>query len=102
MIRELEQQKYNYPVYLFYSNKTENRAAYHQQLSNAGIADYTYVPVFTRQEGRIKIDMLLEKLTDLRCIDFYIVGTSGFLRSMVEMLQTSGVSDDHIHTDDFG
>ncbi len=102
MIRELENQKYNHPVYLFYSNKTESNATYHQQLKNTGIADYTYVPVYTSKEGRINIHMLSERLTDLHTVDFYIVGSSGFLKSMVEMLQKSSVTAGHIHTDDFG
>ncbi len=102
MLRELEQQAYNKPVYLFYSNKTEKTAAYHPQLANPGIKKYSYVPVFTGREDRINADTLKKTVTDLLALDFYIVGTSGFLNSMVEMLHKSGVTDGHIHTDDFG
>ena len=102
MLRELAQQSYKNPVHLFYSNKTEATAAYHRQLSNPGIKNYTYVPVFTTADARINEKILQKRLSDLLLPDFYIVGSSTFLNSMVEMLQKSGVGADHINTDDFG
>ncbi len=74
MLRELEQQGYTEPVYLFYSNKTELTAAYHRQLTKTGLKNYSYVPVFTESQERININMLKNKLNDLPAIDFYIVG----------------------------
>jgi all-trans-retinol 13,14-reductase len=102
MLRELEQQEYAKPVYLFYSNKTEDSATYHQQLKNSGIKNYTYVPVFTGSEERIHINTLKKTVGDLPDLDFYIVGSSGFLNSMLEMLEKNRVPAEHIFTDDFG
>jgi len=102
MLRELEQQEYTKPVYLFYSNKTEDTATYHRQLKSSTIKNYTYVPVFTGSEERISIDTLKKSLSDFSDLDFYIVGSSGFLNSMFEMLKKNRVPADHIFTDDFG
>ena len=102
MLRELAQQSHENPVHLFYSNKKEDTAAYHRQLSNPGILKYSYVPVFTNTDGRINEKILQKRLSNLLKPEYYIVGSSGFLISMVEMLEKSGVRADQIHTDDFG
>jgi ferredoxin-NADP reductase len=60
------------------------------------------VPVFTTANGRINEKILQKRLSDVLVPDFYIVGSSGFLNSMVAMLQKCGLEADHIHTDDFG
>ena len=102
MLRELELQNYKGPVYLFYSNKNEDRAAFHNQLNRTGLDNYRYVPVFTGSEERINIQSFKKYISNVKEPDYYIVGSTGFLNSMFEMLQTNGVAASHIFTDDFG
>lgn len=102
MLRELEFQKYNNPVYLFYSNKDEKTAAYHSQLQKYRLNNFSYIPVFTASRERLNIIDLKDKVTNLKANDFYIVGGSSFLGSMENMLLLNGVDSRQIHTDDFG
>lgn len=102
MLRELEKQQYKNPVYLFYSNKNLESAAYHNKLEKSEIANYTYVPVFTESEQRINREKLKKIIPDLMKLDYYIVGSSGFLDSMTEVLQENGVKSAQIFKDDFG
>ncbi len=102
MLRELEKKQYKNPVYLFYSNKNIQAAAYHKQLIKTEIAYFSYVPVFTESEQRINSVKLKENIPDLEIYEYYLVGSSGFLDSMTDVLQENDVKSRQIFKDDFG
>eukprot|EP00529_Nitzschia_sp_RCC80_P004986 CAMPEP_0113466200 /NCGR_PEP_ID=MMETSP0014_2-20120614/14144_1 /TAXON_ID=2857 /ORGANISM="Nitzschia sp." /LENGTH=951 /DNA_ID=CAMNT_0000358405 /DNA_START=442 /DNA_END=3297 /DNA_ORIENTATION=+ /assembly_acc=CAM_ASM_000159 len=104
---------WNRHVYLFYSNRYADQAAYHNDLqtmavSNAAVRggwDFQYVPVTTSTQPRISIDTLTATLLnkDLTQFDYYIVGATPFLQSMESILTRQGrVPASQINSDDFG
>jgi all-trans-retinol 13,14-reductase len=102
MLKELVKRRFIHPVFLFYSNRTEEEAAYHRVLRSAGLSDYHYMPVFTKKQGRIGEETIKKELADPERYTYYIVGSRSFLHSMVDILQGLQVPDEHIRLDDFG
>ena len=103
LLKDLEEQSFAKPVFLFYSNRYEKSAAYQEQLQAVCLADYTYVPVTTSKEPRIDAELLKYKLSmSLADFDYYLVGSSKFLHSMQGLLLENGVKRSQIVVDDFG
>jgi ferredoxin-NADP reductase len=102
ILRDLEKQSFSKQVVLFYSNRYESGAAYHEDLEAVDLADYSYVKVVTSKMPRINADLLKSKLASLDEFDYYLVGTSDFLRSMQELLDENGVDKSHVVMDNFG
>lgn len=102
MLKEMEQHNHTGKVMLFYSNRTLKSAAYHQQLSKLQISDFDYHLVQTSTEGRIKKEFLESKIDKITNCHFYLVGTSEFIHSMKEILQSLNVDERNIIIDDFG
>jgi len=103
ILKDLEKQSFSNPVFLFYSNRYEKSAAYHEQLKSIDLPTYEYVPVTTRKQPRINADLLKTKLpTPLADFNYYLVGTSNFLDSMQGMLLENEVERSQIVMDDFG
>ena len=103
MLKDLRQNGFRKEVYLFYSNRDQERAAYHAYLQqlDAQWHPFTYRPIYTSTEKRINRDTL-SMLGDLCLYDFYVVGTSNFVKSMTKMLMDHRVPSDQIFYDDFG
>lgn len=89
-------------IHLFYSNRTEAAAAYHDQLQAIEDEQFSYVPVFTASQARINAVQLQEALGSLPGYDFYIVGHHDFLSSMEAMLTDNEVPGTQLTIDDFG
>ncbi|PZX55568.1 FAD-dependent oxidoreductase [Algoriphagus chordae] len=101
-LKELEKSKFDQPVFLFYSNKTSDEAAYHETFKAATLLSFQYIPVFTKIDSRINNEFLQAKLKDLTAFDYYVVGTKGFLNSMKAILLQNNVPLENIKIDDFG
>ena len=102
LLKKLEKEKFNQPVYLFYSNKTKENTAYHEHLKSIEIPNYKYVPVFTNTQPRIGKDILIKELKELDNCDYYLVGTNAFIKSMQHLLHSNNIKKENIKTDDFG
>ena len=102
LIKELEKRKHRGRVLLFYSNRNEVSAAYHVLFQNISLTTFKYVPVYTETQGRIKEDLLVQELQNLSDFNYFLVGTSGFINSLQQILITNGVSVSNIKKDDFG
>jgi len=102
MLEELNKRNYEGPVCLISSNKEEKGAAFHDWLKDPGLKNYTYIPVFTKNEKRINTETLKKVPANLKELEYYIVGTSSFLNSMNEMLEKIGIDYKNINSDDFG
>jgi len=102
ILHDLLKRQYTGKVFLFYSNKTEQSAAYHNELTNLNLGNYTYVPVNTLTSKRIDEELLKTHLTTFNRFEYYLVGTTSFLSSMKSILTTNGVNASEIKEDDFG
>ena len=58
------------------------KTTYHERLQNFNIKNYNYNPVFTGIQPRINIDLLKDKLDDIYNSNYYIIGTSEFIKTM--------------------
>ncbi len=102
MLKEIEKNRFEGKVCLFYSNNTPETTAYHNDLRDLSIRSYVYKPVMTSYEKRIDIEFLKDSLSVTDDYHYYIVGTSGFLASMRQLLLEEQVSIENIKFDDFG
>ena len=102
LLKELEKIKFTQPVYLFYTNRSEEVTSYHKLLQNITIQNYKYVPVFTRTDKRINDQFLESKLGSFEPFDYYLVGNNKFIGSMRSLLLAKNVNKEQIIVDDFG
>ena len=101
-LKELVKRQYDQPVYLFYSNRTEEEASFHRYIQSVDLQNFHYKPVFTGTQERISGEMIIRELSDPGNFEYYIVGASGFLYSMTGILGNLEIPQERIHTDDFG
>ena len=102
MLKDLERNQFKGKVFLFYSNKKESSAAYHNELNKINIENYTYIPITTATDKRIDRELLTVYLKDFNKFNFMLVGTSSFLNTMKDILINEGVDRAKIKEDDFG
>ena len=102
MLMELEKINYQGKVSLFYSNRTLAKTTYHERLQNFNIKNYNYNPVFTGIQPRINIDLLKDKLDDIYNSNYYIIGTSEFIKTMKSLLEENHIDKKNYLVDNFG
>lgn len=102
LIKELEKRKHQGKVSLFYSNHNEASAAYHNFFQQVNLPHFKYIPVYTQSQDRINEDLLIKGLQNLLDYNYFLVGTSGFIKSIQQTLITNGVHISNIRKDDFG
>ncbi len=102
MLKELEKKQFTGQVFLFYSNKTKASTAYDDELKNIQLENYFYIPVTTSETKRIEIELLKIHLKNLSFFEYFIVGTSSFLKTMKKILINEGVNITKLKEDDFG
>lgn len=103
VLKDLEKQKFDAPVYLFYSNRTVEKTTYHTIFKKTSLKKYNYVPVFTGKESRINSDLIHKHVKeDMNNFDFYLVGTRDFVNNMHGILKQNNIDKDCIFIDDFG
>jgi phytoene dehydrogenase-like protein/ferredoxin-NADP reductase len=102
MLKELEKIQFTGQVFLFYSNKTKSSTAYDDELKNISLKNYTYQSVITSETKRIDAELLKSHLKAFEIFEYYIVGTSPFLKTMKQILINEGVDLLRIKEDDFG
>ncbi len=101
-LEELKKRSFSEPVYLFYSNRTEEKTAYHDHFKAIDMPSFHYVPVFSKTMGRINEAMLQAELKDLTAFDYYLVGTKNFVENMENCLHDNSVAKSAIKSDSFG
>ena len=102
ILKDLESRQHQGSVILFYTNKSIQTSAYHNELQSVQLDNYTYHPIYTSTGSRINETFLKEKLGDLNDFRYYIVGTKSFVKSMRDILNNNSVNYDKIKVDDFG
>lgn len=102
LLKELDVNTYNQPIYLFYSNKSIETTAYHGYLNSIKNTQFSYIPVFTNTQRRINKTLLIKTLQSFIELDFYTVGGNSFVKSMMSILISMGIKKERIKIDDFG
>jgi phytoene dehydrogenase-like protein/ferredoxin-NADP reductase len=102
MLKELRKNNHKGKVYLFYSNKEPSSSAYLNEIETDHPDDFTLIDVYTKNDRRIDRTFLKERLGALKEYQYYIVGTTSFIRTMMELLHPTGVENSQIREDDYG
>lgn len=102
MLKELEKQAFPGEVLLLSSNRHKEQAAYHRELQALELPRFRYLPVWTSTEARLDARRLKKEIADPAAMEYYLVGASSFLKSMVHALHELGLNPKHIMQDDFG
>jgi ferredoxin-NADP reductase len=100
-------------IFLFYSNRRPEDAAFLDELSEAQNknANYTFVGTMTEMEkssrkwdgetGYITKAMLVKHIGDLTLPIYYVAGPPSMVTAMRKTLNEAGVDDDNIRTEEF-
>ena len=106
------QERLPHQLYLFYSNRVPEDAAFLEELEDLATRNrsFTLIPTVTRRKspswpyenGAIDLNLLRRYLHGLNGPVYYVAGPSGMVTAMTALLQSSGVSDDDIKTEEFG
>jgi ferredoxin-NADP reductase len=106
------QERLPHKMYLFYSNREADDAAFIEELQGmaAQNPNFTLVPTITGhktlawpyEKGHINREMLTRHLFLFNGPVYYIAGPSGMVTGMTDLLVSSGVSPDDVRTEEFG
>ena len=112
IIHQATQERLPHRLYLFYSNREADDAAFIEECESLTVQNpnFTFVPTLTGnrtiawpyEKGHINREMLSRYLLGLKGPIYYIAGPSGMVTAMTDLLNASGVSDDDVKTEEFG
>jgi len=112
ILQSATQERLPHKLYLFYSNREADDAAFIEELQGmaAQNPNFTLVPTITGnktlawryEKGHINREMLTRHLLGLDGPIYYIAGPSGMVTAMTELLKSSGVNEDDMRTEEFG
>jgi ferredoxin-NADP reductase len=112
ILQQATQERLPHKLYLFYSNREADDAAFLEEFENmtAQNPNFTLIPTVTGhrtlawpyEKGHINREMLTRYLLGVKGPVYYIAGPSGMVTAMTELLNSSGVSDDDMKTEEFG
>ncbi len=114
ILRQAARDKSPHRLYLFYSNRRPEDAAFLESLRGLERTnpDFHFIPTMTAMEqskrewkgetGVINRDMLLKYLKDLRGPIYYIAGPPGMVAGVRQMLIEAGADQDDIRAEEFG
>jgi len=96
---------------LFYSNRFEKDAAFHEELKDLKLAHFHYVPTLSQEtapskqeneeRGYICEEMIKRHVADFSDSWFYLVGAPQFIEAMEKILAQMGVTKDRCVLDPF-
>jgi ferredoxin-NADP reductase len=112
ILQQAAQERLPHKLYLFYANRKAEDAAFLDELESVAAQNpnFTFVPTVTGhktlawpyEKGHINREMLRRYLLGLKGPVYYIAGPSGMVTAMTDLLNSSGVSDDDMKTEEFG
>src|ERR1700686_3958997 len=112
ILQHAAQERLEHKLYLFYSNRNANDAAFMEELENLGAQNHNFIfgPTVTgrraltwpHENGHINHEMLKRYLVGLKGPMYYVAGPSGMVTAMTSLLNSSGVSEDDIKAEEFG
>jgi len=111
ILEQATQQCLPHKLYLFYSNREADDAAFLEEFENMTVQNpnFTLIPTVTGnrtiawpyEKGHINREMLRRYLFELNGPIYYVAGPSGMVTGMTDLLTSWGVSDD-VKTEEFG
>ena len=113
MLLQATREHLRHRVFLFYSNSRPENAPFLEELDRLQRQNpnYTFVPTMTairgsdrswqRETGQIDQVMLAKHLEGVASAIYYMAGPSGMVRAMHTLLNSMGVDDDDIRTEEF-
>ena len=110
IIRDAHERSLPHTISLFYSNRTQEDAAYHDEWRDLSAQwdRFSYIPTVTKEanpdgeEGFIDEEKLKRHLTDPQEAVYYIFGPPAMAQAMKELVGEIGVSDLQIRMEEFG
>jgi ferredoxin-NADP reductase len=112
ILHSVTQERLPHKLYLFYSNREADDAAFMDELQSMAVQNPNFTLVLTvtghptlawpYEKGHITREMLTRYLLGLNGPVYYIAGPSGMVTGMTDLLVSSGVSLDDMRTEDFG
>lgn len=114
MLRQAAEERSAHQLYLFYSNRRPEDAAFLKELSELARSNphFIFVPSMSEMErskqdwsgerGFIDRDMLVKHFCDLKGPIYYVAGPPAMVAAMQQMLIKAGVDEDDIRTEEFG
>jgi ferredoxin-NADP reductase len=112
ILQHAAQERLERKLYLFYSNRESDDAAFMEELESLGAQNHNFifVPTITGhktmawpyEKGHINYEMLKRYLLGFIGPVYYIAGPSGMVAAMTSLLNSSGVSEDDVKTEEFG
>jgi len=112
ILQHATQERLPHKLYLFYSNREADDAAFLEEFENMTLQNpnFTLIPTVTghrtlawpHEKGHINREMLSRYLLGLNGPIYYVTGPSGMVTAMTDLLNSSGVSDDNVKTEEFG
>jgi len=112
ILQQAAQERLPHKLYLFYSNREADDAAFIEEFESltAQNPNFTFIPTVTGhrtiswpyEKGHINREMLRRYLLGLNGPIYYVAGPSGMVTAMTGLLNSSGVSDDDMKTEEFG
>ncbi len=105
--------KTGHTIYVFYSNKRPEDAAFTDEFRDAVAANgnFTFVPTMTKPElssetwngetGFIDQEMISRYVDDLTTPIYYLCGPGGMVTAMRTLLNGAGIDDDDIRSEEF-
>ena len=97
------EEKLNRKFFLFYSNRTENDAAFLRELSGltAEIPDFTFVPIMSEREGYLNEKTIRKYVENIDGPIYYLAGPPGMVAAMRKMLAGMNIPEDDIRFEEF-
>ena len=112
ILRSATQERLPHKLYLFYSNREADDAAFMDELQGMAAQNPNFTLVLTvtghktlawpYEKGHITREMLARYLLGINGAVYYIAGPSGMVTGMTDLLVSSGVSLDDMRTEEFG
>lgn len=114
IIRQAAQDRLAHQLYLFYSNRRPEDAAFLEDLSQVAKAysNFRFIPSMSEmgksrqpwkgETGFINREMLTRHLPQLQGPVYYIAGPPAMVAAMRQMLAAAGVDEDDVRTEEFG
>jgi ferredoxin-NADP reductase len=112
ILQSATQERLPHKLYLFYSNREADDAAFMDELQSMAARNPNFTLVLTvtghktlawpYEKGHITREMLIRYLLGLNGPVYYIAGPSGMVTGMTDLLVSSGVSPDDMRTEEFG
>ena len=102
MLKELQRRNHKGKIHLFYSNKERSSASYLDEIETNRPEHFDLVEVHTKTAERISEGLLMDRLGVLSEYNYYIVGTSSFIKGMRDLLLSNNIKNSQIKEDDYG